>query len=57
MVGDKCLLCTQLYLWQDLEQGVENPDIPAHVDAKGHDPGISLQAFGTLHFITLAQNF
>eukprot|EP01043_Picozoa_sp_COSAG02_P117883 COSAG02_NODE_54441_length_296_cov_0.730964_1_plen_90_part_01 len=23
---------------QDLENGVENPDLPAHVDKRGHDP-------------------
>ena len=33
---------------QDLENGVENPDLPAHVDKRGHDPGISYISVGDL---------
>eukprot|EP01043_Picozoa_sp_COSAG02_P031600 COSAG02_NODE_2070_length_9937_cov_21.671885_1_plen_155_part_10 len=30
------------------ENGVENPDLPAHVDKRGHDPGISYISVGDL---------
>ena len=33
---------------QDLENGVENPDIPAGVDKNGHDPGVSFISVGDL---------
>ena len=33
---------------QDLENGVENPDIPEGVDPKGHDPGVSFISVGDL---------
>ena len=33
---------------QDLEHGVENPDIPAGIDPKGHDPGVSYVSVGDL---------
>ena len=33
---------------RDLENGVENPDMPAHVDKRGHDPGVSFISVGDL---------
>ena len=33
---------------QDLENGVDNPDIPEGVDPKGHDPGVSFISVGDL---------
>eukprot|EP01043_Picozoa_sp_COSAG02_P046437 COSAG02_NODE_4341_length_5478_cov_14.459007_6_plen_108_part_01 len=31
-----------------IENAVENPDIPAHVDKRGHDPGVSFISVGDL---------
>ena len=33
---------------QDLENGVKNPDLPAGIDPKGHDPGVSYISVGDL---------
>ena len=33
---------------QDLENGVDNPDIPSHIDKNGHDPGVSFISVGDL---------